>query len=508
MTITPTRADFHEAAKQGNVIPVYADMVADAETPTSAFQKLDDGGYAFLFESAEQSAQSGRFSFLGFHPRVRIEASAGKITIVDGAGTTTTRTLEGDPLSELERMMRQFKFVARPGLPPFAGGAVGYIGYDVVQRFEPSVKLPARDDLHLPEMIFSVMQTLVIFDHRFRRMKVVANAFLEDTTDLDVAYDEAAAAIGKTLDQLAQPTRLTRIDAQSDVTLPVVQSNLDREVFEKHVELAQTHIRDGDIFQVVLSQRFEAPYSGDPLSLYRALRLVNPSPYLFCLRFAAQFSLIGSSPEMHVRVGKGDVEVRPIAGTRRRGRTTGEDEANAAELLADEKERAEHVMLIDLARNDVGRVAEIGTVRVTEQMTVERYSHVMHLVSHVAARLRSDQTAFDALRATFPAGTVSGAPKIRAMQIITELEETRRGCYAGAVGYFGFDGALDCCIALRSIVLKGDLAYVQTGAGIVADSTPAAEFRETVSKASAMLEAIGRAQAMCEPKESVSARTA
>ncbi len=416
-----------------------------------------------------------------------------KLTITDLAGTET-REVAGDPLRELERVMSGFQFAANPGLPRFGGGAVGFIGYDMVRFFESKVTMPPHDDLRLPEMIFSIMQTLVIFDHRFRRVKIVANAFVSDDSDLDAIYDTAASAIDTALQKLTAPARLPPIDAQRAITPPETRSNTPQDVFERNVEIAQELIRAGDIFQVVLSQRFAADYSGDPLSLYRALRLVNPSPYLFCLRFGDEFSLIGSSPEMHVRVGDGAVEVRPIAGTRRRGRTPEEDAANVAELLADEKERAEHVMLIDLARNDVGRVAEIGSVRVTEQMTVERYSHVMHLWSHVIARLRSDLTAFDALRATLPAGTVSGAPKIRAMQIITDLEKTKRGCYAGVVGYFGFDGALDCCIALRSIVLKEGVAYVQAGAGIVADSIASAEYRETLSKAAAMIEAIGRAR--------------
>ena len=493
MTIVPSREEFRKAAGCANVIPVYADIVADAETPTSAFQKLDDGGYSFLLESAEQSERAGRFSFLGFHPRVSVQCVGSQVTITDLNGTNT-RTISGDPLIELERVMSGFRFHASNDLPRFAGGAVGYLGYDVVRSFEPTVPSPADDRLNLPEMIFSVMQTLVIFDHRFRRVKIVINVFTEGEDDLDAAYDRAAKEIADTLGKLAAPTRLRPIDARSAVASTDTRSNITREQFEKNVAIAQEYIRAGDVFQVVLSQRFEADYAGDPLSLYRALRLVNPSPYLFCLRFGEEFSLIGSSPEMHVRVGDGTVEVRPIAGTRRRGQTAAEDEANAAELLADEKERAEHVMLIDLARNDVGRVAEIGSVRVTEQMTVERYSHVMHLVSHVTARLAAGRTAFDALRATFPAGTVSGAPKIRAMQIIAELEGTKRGCYAGAVGYFGFDGALDCCIALRSIVLKNGRAYIQAGAGIVADSTPAAEFRETESKARAMIEAVARAR--------------
>lgn len=490
MTITPARDDFRALAQSGNVVPIFADLVADGETPTSAYQKLDDGGFSFLFESAEQTEQSGRFSFLGFHPRLVIESRNGNVTVLEN-GRPETRAVKDDPLRELERTMARFRFVARPELPGFAGGAVGFVGYDVASYFEPKVPVAARDDLQTPDMVFAIMQLIVIFDHRYRRVKIVANAFLDD--DADAAYSTASALIAEALRQLSTPTRLDFIDATNKPAAIDPSSNISREDFERNVAIAQERIRAGDIFQAVLSQRFEADFAGSPLSLYRALRLVNPSPYMFCLQFGGEFSLIGSSPEMHARVTKQNMEVRPIAGTRRRGATAEEDEQNAAELFADEKERAEHVMLIDLARNDLGRVAEIGSVRVTEQMNVERYSHVMHLVSHVAGRLREGKTAFDVMRATFPAGTVSGAPKIRAMQIISELEKTKRGCYAGAVGYFGFDSSLDCCIALRSIVVKNNRAYVQAGAGIVADSTPAFEYRETVSKAMAMFAALGRA---------------
>jgi anthranilate synthase component 1 len=342
-------------------------------------------------------------------------------------------------------------------------------------------------------MIFMIMSLVVVFDHRYRRVKIVANVFLDDHENAATAYAAAQRRIEEALAKLASPARLPLIDAQKPVSRAPMRSNTTREEFEANVRQAKEHIRAGDAFQIVLSQRFETDFAGDPLKLYRCLRLVNPSPYMFCLRFGDSFSLVGSSPELHVRVTDDIAEVRPIAGTRPRGATPEEDAANAAELLADPKERAEHVMLIDLARNDLGRVAETGSVRVTEQMVVERYSHVMHLGSHVVARLQKDKTAFDAMRATFPAGTVSGAPKIRAMQIINELETKKRGCYAGAVGYFGFDGALDCCIALRSIVLKDQRAYLQAGAGIVADSDPASEYQETVNKAMAMMTAISRA---------------
>ena len=476
LTIVPSRERFAELAKQGNVIPVFVDFVADGETPASAFQKLDDGGYSFLFESAEQTEQSGRYSFLGFSPHLIIRGEDGE-----------------DPLAALEKVMARFRFVPQPDLPRFAGGAVGFLGYDVARYFEKALPPPPEDDLQIPEMIFMIMGLLLVFDHRYRRVKIVANAFLDDDGNPAAAYDAAAKKIQESLAKLSGAARLPFVDAQKPVSRQTVRSNTTQEKFEAAVRKAKEHIRAGDAFQIVLSQRFETDFTGDPLKLYRCLRLVNPSPYMFCLRFGESFSLVGSSPELHVRVTDDLAEVRPIAGTRRRGKTADEDARNAAELLADPKERAEHVMLIDLARNDLGRVAEVGSVRVTEQMVIERYSHVMHIGSHVVARLRKDKTAFDVMRATFPAGTVSGAPKIRAMQIISELENKKRGCYAGAVGYFGFDGTLDCCIALRSIVLKGGLAYLQAGAGIVADSDPTSEYQETVNKAMAMVDAISRA---------------
>jgi anthranilate synthase component 1 len=476
LTIVPSRERFAELAKLGNVIPVFVDFVADGETPASAYQKLDDGEPSFLFESAEQTEQSGRYSFLGFDPRLIVRGENGE-----------------DPLTVLEKVMSSFRFVPQPNLPRFAGGAVGFLGYDAARYFEKALPAPPEDDLQLPEMIFMIMGLLVVFDHRYRRVKIVANAFLDNHPDPAAAYQSAEKKIAGALAKLSGAARLPLIDAQKIVSPRTVRSNMTQATFEAAVLQAKEHIRAGDAFQIVLSQRFETDFTGDPLKLYRCLRLVNPSPYMFCLRFGDSFSLVGSSPELHVRVTDDLAEVRPIAGTRRRGETPEEDERNAAELLADPKERAEHVMLIDLARNDLGRVAEVGSVRVTEQMVIERYSHVMHIGSHVTARLREGQTAFDVMRATFPAGTVSGAPKIRAMQIISELENKKRGCYAGAVGYFGFDGALDCCIALRSIVLKNGRAYLQAGAGIVADSEPASEYQETVNKAKAMVDAISRA---------------
>jgi anthranilate synthase component 1 len=492
LTIVPSRERFSELAARGNVVPVFVDFVADGETPASAFQKLDDGGYSFLFESAEQTEQSGRYSFLGFSPRLTIRSEDGAVSTEED-GRVATIAQGADPLSALEQIMARFGFVAEPELPRFAGGAVGFLGYDVVRHFEKSVPPPPDDDLKLPEMIFMIMGLLVVFDHRYRRVKLVANVFLDDHQNAAAAYAAGEQKIREALAKLARPATLPLIDAQKPFERQSVRSNTTQAKFEAAVLKAKEYIRAGDAFQIVLSQRFETDFGGDPLKLYRCLRLVNPSPYMFCLRFGNSFSLVGSSPELHVRVTDDVAEVRPIAGTRRRGKTPEEDARNAAELLADPKERAEHVMLIDLARNDLGRVAEIGTVRVTEQMVIERYSHVMHIGSHVVARLRKGKTAFDVMRATFPAGTVSGAPKIRAMQIINELETKKRGCYAGAVGYFGFDGALDCCIALRSIVLTDGRAYLQAGAGIVADSDPTSEYQETVNKAMAMVDAISRA---------------
>jgi len=488
----PSRAEFRELSERGNVIPIYTDLIGDSETPVSAFSKLDRGGYSFLFESTEKNDVSGRFSFVGTDPQVVIRSRNHEIAITEGNETQKFR-FSSDPLSELRRLMARYRFVRRPELPRFVGGAVGFLGYDAARFFEPTVPVAAQDDLNLPEMLFMIAGAVIVFDHRLRNIRIVNNAFLNAGDDPDKIYDYAQEGIRDILERLKAPTKLPSLGANS-VGIPIVsRSNMSRDEFEHFVRQTKEHIRAGDIFQLVLSRRFAVDFDKDPLRLYRCLRFVNPSPYMFCLNFAGDFSLVGSSPEMHVRVVDGVVEIRPIAGTRPRGDTPEKDEQNAAELLADAKERAEHVMLLDLARNDLGRIAEFGSVRVTEQMSIERYSHVMHIVSHVIARLRGDRDAYDVLRATFPAGTVSGAPKVRAMQLISSLEKSRRGCYAGAVGYFGFDGNLDSCIALRSVVLKNSKAYIQAGAGIVADSIPAREYQETENKAAAMMEALSLA---------------
>jgi anthranilate synthase component 1 len=476
-SISPSPDEFRELAKRGNLVPLVVDLVADVETPVSAFAKIDNGAPCFLFESAERTEESGRFSFIGFDPLV----------LFNSADTG------GDPLTQLEQILSRFKFVAPRDVPHFVGGAVGYIGYDVVRFFEPSVPIHPSDDLQIPQMMFMIPRMLLVFDHRFRKLRLICNAHIDGKTSVDQAYERAEASLKTTLSKLSESRALKSVDAKPAAKLPSPTSNTARPEFESMVTKAKELIAAGDIFQVVLSQRFETDFSGEPLDLYRALRFGNPSPYMFCLRFDSNFAVLGSSPEVHLRVRERIAELRPIAGTYPRGKDSAEDERLARELIADPKERAEHVMLIDLGRNDLGRVAEFGSVQVTEQMVIERYSHVMHIVSHIVARLREDKNAFDAIHATFPAGTVSGAPKIRAMQIIAELEKARRGFYAGIVGYFGFDGSHDSCIAIRSIILKNGRAFFQTGAGIVVDSNPAREFEECVNKAKAMLAAIARA---------------
>lgn len=492
--ITPSLDEFLLLAKQGNVIPVFAEFIGDCETPVSAFKKFSCRAYSFLFESTEKNDVSGRFSFVGFDPRLIIQSYGREIRIVRD-GIEERFSTATDPLDELRKLMARYQFVSRPELPRFAGGAVGFLGYEGIGFFEPKVPAAREDDLQLPEMLFMLTGNVLIFDHRLRSLKIVVNAFLNGGS-AEKAYARAVESVRSITEELAVPIDLPLVPIAQDDEQPPAQSNLRRQEFERSVERAKEYIRAGDIFQVVLSQRFESQFDGEPLDFYRCLRFINPSPYMFCLKFGNDFALIGSSPEVHVRLVGDTVEIRPIAGTRARGAAPAQDEANAAELLADPKERAEHIMLVDLARNDVGRVAEFGTVRVTEFMQIERYSHVMHIVSNVTGRSRAGCTAFDVVRATFPAGTVSGAPKIRAMQIISELESLRRGCYAGAIGYFGFDGNIDSCIALRCAVLKNGKAYFQAGAGIVADSDPQREYEETVSKARAMMKALAMAKQM------------
>lgn len=499
--LKPSFEEFSSLAASGNMVPVWTELAADYETPVSAFQKLSEGHSepCFLLESAENSDQIGRFSFLGTDPRLEIRASGREISVREkGASDFTTRKLpesEGDPLHEVERLMSVFQPVEVKGLPVFTGGAVGFLGYDMVRFFEPTVPGPPDEGLGLPDMVFVITDSLVIFDHRFRKLQVVANICTEDFDTLDAAYEAGRDRIEAVINRLSKPQSVAPFSLMEEPENPdTVKSNTTQEEYEGMVRKAKEYILAGDIFQVVPSQRLETEYTGRPIDLYRALRHVNPSPYMFCLQFGDEFSLVGSSPEVHVQTIDGNIKIRPIAGTRWRGKTPEEDQALADELLADPKERAEHVMLIDLARNDVGRVAEFDSVQVDEMMIIERYSHVMHIVSNVVGKLNSGQSAYDVMRATFPAGTVSGSPKVRAMQIIDEMEKSKRGAYSGAVGYFGFDGNHDSCIALRTVVLQGEKAYVQAGAGVVADSVPENEYNETVNKAKGMMRAIERAK--------------
>ena len=499
--LKPSFEEFSSLAASGNMIPVWTELAADYETPVSAFQKLSEGHRepCFLLESAENSDQIGRFSFLGTDPRLEIRTSGREISVREkGASDFTTRKLpesEGDPLHEVERLMSVFQPVEVKGLPVFTGGAVGFLGYDMVRFFEHTVPGPPDEGLGLPDMVFVITDSLVIFDHRFRKLQVVANICTEDFDTLDAAYEAGRDRIEAVINRLSKPQSVAPFSLMEEPENPdTVRSNTTQKEYEGMVRKAKEYILAGDIFQVVPSQRFETDYTGRPIDLYRALRHVNPSPYMFCLQFGDEFSLVGSSPEVHVQTIDGNIKIRPIAGTRWRGKTPEEDQALADELLADPKERAEHVMLIDLARNDVGRVAEFDSVQVDEMMIIERYSHVMHIVSNVVGKLNCGQSAYDVMRATFPAGTVSGSPKVRAMQIIDEMEKSKRGAYSGAVGYFGFDGNHDSCIALRTVVLHGEKAYVQAGAGVVADSVPENEYNETVNKAKGMMRAIERAK--------------
>ena len=499
--LKPSFEEFSSLAASGNMIPVWTELAADYETPVSAFQKLSEGHSepCFLLESAENSDQIGRFSFLGTDPRLEVRASGREISVREkGASDFTTSQLpesEGDPLHEVERLMSVFQPVEVEGLPIFTGGAVGFLGYDMVRFFEPTVPGPPDQGLGLPDMVFVITDSLVIFDHRFRKLQVVANICTEDFDSLEAAYEAGRDRIEAVINRLSKPQSVAPFSLMEEPENPdTVNSNTTQEEYEGMVRTAKEYILAGDIFQVVPSQRFETDYTGRPIDLYRALRHVNPSPYMFCLQFGDEFSLVGSSPEVHVQTIDGNIKIRPIAGTRWRGKTPEEDQALADELLADPKERAEHVMLIDLARNDVGRVAEFNSVKVDEMMIIERYSHVMHIVSNVVGKLNSGQSAYDVMRATFPAGTVSGSPKVRAMQIIDEMEKSKRGAYSGAVGYFGFDGNHDSCIALRTVVLRGGKAYVQAGAGVVADSVPEKEYNETVNKAKGIMRAIERAK--------------
>jgi anthranilate synthase component 1 len=492
----PSFDSFRNLARGVACVPVYRQLMADALTPLSAFARLArTEGPSFLFESVVGGEKVGRFSFLGTEPFLRFEARRERVTITPADDPAAARvTTTTDPFRDLQALLDNYRAAHVPDLPRFAGGAVGFAAYDAVRYTEDLPDAPP-DDRGLPDLCFGFYDRMVVFDHIRKTILVVAQAHVGEGADLRAEYDRACARADELVERLARPgpeLPPVDIDTGGPVTLRP-KSNFTKEAYEDVVRRCQEYIKAGDIFQVVPSQRFRVETTARPFDIYRVLRVVNPSPFLFYLPFDG-FSLVGCSPEILVRVEDGTVTIRPIAGTRRRGRDEEEDRALAAELLADPKERAEHIMLVDLGRNDVGRVAELSTVKLTELMVVERYSHVMHITSNVTGRLASGKTAFDALRAGLPAGTVSGAPKVRAMQIIDEVEPQRRGPYGGAVGYIDFTGNMDTCIALRTLVLQGNSAYIQAGGGVVYDSVPADEYEETVNKARGLLKAVEIAQ--------------
>jgi anthranilate synthase component 1 len=490
MVIHPARDTFVGLATQGNVIPVYTDLMADFETPVSAYAKLKSAGPSFLLESVEGGENLSRYSFIGCRPRKVFACGPETSEIRTPDGKVTKVPTPPDPLKLIEDEMRDFKPVTLPGLPRFTGGAVGFIGYEYVTRIEPTVPAVAKDELGTPLLYFMLSDSLLIFDRAKQTLRLCVNAHVKQ--DPGAAYDAAVAELRELHAILRHPSQLAPAPLIDPSKISVPPGNFTKERFERVVDEGKEFIRAGDIIQFVPSQRFTRPFQKQPLDLYRALRTVNPSPYMFILE-AGDFSIVGASPEVHVRLTDGLVEIRPIAGTRKRGATPAEDLALEKELLADEKERAEHLMLVDLARNDIGRVCQFGSVKVPEMMIIERYSHVMHIVSQVEGRIAPGRTAYDLMRATFPAGTVTGAPKIRAMQIIAQYEPSQRGFYAGALGYVGYDGNMDTCIMLRTALLKNGQIHIQAGAGVVADSVPASEYQETLSKASALLKAVAMA---------------
>ena len=484
----PDLESFRQYALTHDLVPVYRRLLSDSLTPVSAFHKLDNGASACLFESVVGGEKVGRYSFLAIDPFLQLSASGNLVTI---ESANEKREFQAEnPLDELRQLLKEVRTAAIPGLPPFTSGAIGFAGYDVVRYSEHLPHAP-DDDRQLPDLSFAFYNRLVVFDNVSKTMFVIALARLNESSDPDQAYHDAQKRIDELVAQLSvagDQLPSTDIAVAGDVEIDF-QSNFEQSEFESAVRKCVDYIEAGDVFQVVISQRFQVEIESDPFEIYRTLRVVNPSPFMFFLR-TPEVTLVGSSPEIMCRVVDGQVTVRPLAGTRKRGATEQEDQQLAGDLLADPKERAEHVMLVDLGRNDVGRVAQFGSIQLSDVMEIEKYSHVMHITSNVNGQLRPEMDAFDALQACVPAGTVSGAPKVRAMEIIDELEPHRRGPYAGAVGYIDYVGNMDTCIALRTLVIQGNTAYVQAGAGIVADSDPESEYQETLNKARGLLKAI------------------
>ena len=492
----PSLSDFVRDSDDYDLIAVKAEFTCDTETPLSAYAKLADKKPAFLFESVVGGEQVSRFSFVGFGPRKIISCGQKNSHIIEQGKEMVTLKTPQDPLALVEKEMSGLRYRSQLKDSRFSGGAVGFLSYEYANRVEKTVPLPDQDELGIPLIYFMITDLVLIFDHARQTLTLTAN--VPPGENPEQAYLDACARIFQTHKKLSEPSSLPPVPLTevNEVTQP--DGNFSKEEFERLVEKVKEYVRSGDVIQTVLSQRFKIPFSGSSTDLYRAIRAINPSPYMFLLE-NENFSIIGASPEVHVRLLGDDVLIRPIAGTRKRGLSKKEDDALEKDLLADEKEKAEHLMLVDLARNDIGRVCKIGSVSAAEYMTIERYSHVMHIVSQVVGKLEDHHNAYDLMRATFPAGTVSGAPKVRAMQIIADLENLQRNAYAGALGYFGFEGNHDSCIAIRTAMLMGGNIHLQAGAGIVADSVPENEYQETINKAKGMLKAIALAERFSHP---------
>ncbi|SVB48653.1 uncharacterized protein METZ01_LOCUS201507 [marine metagenome] len=491
--LKPTLKEFKEKSKQGNLIPVYKEVLADLDTPVSAYMKMCGGEYSFLLESVEGGEKWARYCFLGFDPSIIISIKGNEVVVEKNGQPKSILITKGNPLIGLKDILARYQPVDVEGLPRFSGGAVGFVSYDMVRSFE-DLPEDTMDDLQVPDARFVITDTLLIFDNVAQTIKIVSNAHV-DNENIEESYNQAVRnidAIEKKL-KTSLPVNVNNESSPKIDSLNRIESNFEKEHFINAVQKIKNYILEGDVIQVVLAQRLKFNISKDPFTIYRALRSINPSPYMYYLKFG-DLKVVGSSPEILVRLEGEKIEVRPIAGTRKRGQSEEEDQALENDLLSDEKELAEHIMLVDLGRNDVGRVAETNSVSVNEKFTIERYSHVMHIVSNVQGELKKGLDGYDVLAATFPAGTLSGAPKVRAMEIIEELEPTRRGLYGGAVGYISFNGNMDTAIAIRTLLIKNNTAYLGVGAGIVADSIAENEFEETMNKGKALLKAIELAE--------------